>query len=314
MGSKKDSYAHKAGRQLAFSLPFFTSLAITQGIVPLLFLQLIYGPAFYSSSILMAVPWILILVFLLIGYYAQYVYKFKGEKFGKFAPIFLILSSFLFLCIAFIFVNNMTLMLNPSEWLELAKKGTSGINLNLNEPQLIPRFLHFAISSIAITGIALGGFGLYYQKKDKNYAHWLYKVGSGIYASVTILQLGFGTWFMLSLPTDRALFFIKGGGLATASFHSSMLFMIISLVFSVLVLIKPSKLKFMGAMISSLVTVLLMIVMRHFLRVWSLEGALDPGIVPVQIQWDWLVIFGTLTVGVIFYIGWLIKICLKANK
>ena len=262
----------------------------------------------------MAVPWILILVFLLIGYYAQYIYKFKGEKFGKLAPVFLIISSFLFLIIAFIFVNNMTLMLNPSEWLELAKKGTSGMNLNLNDPQILPRFLHFAISSIAITGVALGAFGLYYDKKDENYAKWLYKTGSGIYAAVTLSQIGFGFWFLLSLPSDIWMLFIKGGGLATASFHSSMLFMLISLACSVLVLIKPSKLKFMLTLISSLVTVLLMIVMRHFLRVWSLEGALDPGIVPVQIQWDWLVIFGVLTVGVVFYIGWLIKICLKANK
>ena len=61
-GENADSFYSRIGKQLAFSLPIFTSFAITQGIVPLLFIQLLYGPLFYTSSILMGSYWISIVL------------------------------------------------------------------------------------------------------------------------------------------------------------------------------------------------------------------------------------------------------------
>jgi hypothetical protein len=58
---RQHEYARRIGYALAFSLPFFVSVAITQGIVPLLFIQLVYGPLFYTSSILMALPWMMMI-------------------------------------------------------------------------------------------------------------------------------------------------------------------------------------------------------------------------------------------------------------
>jgi len=86
----------RIGHELAMALPFFVSFAITQGIVPLLFLQLIYGPLYYTSSIMMGTTWILLLVILLTGYYALYIYKYKHPQLGKGAGLLLLAVSLLF--------------------------------------------------------------------------------------------------------------------------------------------------------------------------------------------------------------------------
>ena len=46
---------------IASKIPILFALGINLGVAPLLFLQVIYGHLFYSSSVLMAVYWILII-------------------------------------------------------------------------------------------------------------------------------------------------------------------------------------------------------------------------------------------------------------
>ena len=54
------------------------SFAITTGIAPLLFVQIIYQQYFYSATILIGWVWFLFLGMLMFGYYAAYAYKFRG--------------------------------------------------------------------------------------------------------------------------------------------------------------------------------------------------------------------------------------------
>ncbi len=75
----KNSHEYRIGRGLAKGLPIYTSVAITQGIVPLLFVQLIYGPMFYTSSVLIAVPWFAIIFILLVAYFLLYWVVYKAS-------------------------------------------------------------------------------------------------------------------------------------------------------------------------------------------------------------------------------------------
>lgn len=55
------------------------SLAITTGVAPLLFVQVLYQQYFYSGTILLGWIWFGMLVLLMIGYYAAYLHKtFRG--------------------------------------------------------------------------------------------------------------------------------------------------------------------------------------------------------------------------------------------
>src|SRR4030066_1191384 len=53
-------------------IPSLLAATITLGVAPLLFVQVLYGQFFYTSSILMAWPWFLVIVLLTVGYYGFY--------------------------------------------------------------------------------------------------------------------------------------------------------------------------------------------------------------------------------------------------
>lgn len=60
-------------------LPVMLSGAITAGIAPLLFLQILYKEAFYTANLLLFYRWMAILPALIIGFYALYLMKWKGR-------------------------------------------------------------------------------------------------------------------------------------------------------------------------------------------------------------------------------------------
>ncbi len=329
-GSNTDSFMYRIGKQLAMSLPLFTSFAITQGIVPLLFIQLLYGPLFYTSSILMGSYWISIIFILIVSYYFLYIYKFNFTKLGKAGPFLLIGSSLLFLVIAYIFTNNMTLMLSPEKWAALSQS-TSGLAMNSSEKQILPRLIHTIIGSFAVTGLAIGCFGVYLMGRKhseanieindsaitgsdraETYAKWLIKFGSIIYLIFTFVQFLSGVWFLLSLPRETMLIYMGKHLPATISFGLSFITAIISLVMALFAVLKASRFAFIVTLVNALLTILGMSFMRHYLRVVETVKYLDPAQVPVQIQWDWLIIFGTLAVLLIVYLSWLVKVAHQA--
>lgn len=137
----KSSFEYRIGRGLVNGLPIYTSVAITQGIVPLLFVQLIYGPMFYTSSVLMAAPWFSIIFILLAAYFLVYVVVYKciptaaeaaadakAEAKSKLGPILLFITIGLMLTVGFFFSNNMTLMLRPDTWMQLYQHSANGLN------------------------------------------------------------------------------------------------------------------------------------------------------------------------------------------
>jgi hypothetical protein len=110
-------------------LPVATAFAITTGVAPLLFTQLLYGQLFYTSSVLMAWPWFAIVLLLLAGYYANYGIGFSRPATGR--ALVLGLASFvLFVAIGFLFTNNMTLMLRPEQHAPLYFASDAGMHLN----------------------------------------------------------------------------------------------------------------------------------------------------------------------------------------
>ena len=143
-------------RRLAPMLPAAVTFAITLGIAPLLFVQLSYGPFFYSASVLMAVPW-LALIFLLMAGYAL-LYRFVDSTVSDtFRVASGIVGALLLLSVGFLLVNVTTLSLRPDLWTGQAASSPHGLGLNLADPTLWPRYLHLAVSIPAVAGLLLAG-------------------------------------------------------------------------------------------------------------------------------------------------------------
>lgn len=58
-------------------MPFMLSAAITAGVGPLLFVQLLYATPFYTANLLLFLRWLLILPALIVGFYLLYLQKSK---------------------------------------------------------------------------------------------------------------------------------------------------------------------------------------------------------------------------------------------
>lgn len=212
--------------QLSHILPFTVSLTITFGIAPLLFVQGIYGQFFYTSSVLMAWIWLAVVLLILIGYYSLYLYTRGFARFARRRYWFVGLSMVMFLTVAFIYVNNLTLMQTPQKWLAIytSTKG-SGWHWNLDEATLWPRYLHFALSAVAVAGMLVLGLG--FREKDAAHAGFLRRWGGSWFLGATLLQIGVGLWFYYAIPANLSAIFLDQDGPARTLFIGAHLLFVI---------------------------------------------------------------------------------------
>ena len=75
----KEKHIDAAG-VLAKMLPWAMPFTVTFGVAPLLFVQVIYGPLFYSASIPMGVPFLMIFPVVIAAYYMMYRYPACFKK------------------------------------------------------------------------------------------------------------------------------------------------------------------------------------------------------------------------------------------
>ena len=200
---------------VAKKLPVLLPATITLGIAPLLFVQVLYGQYFYTSSIIVAWPWFLVLVLLTIAYYGFYYVSFQSGQHHDKAGRVMLFSVILIFLIGFVYSNNLTLSQTPARWGGKYFANPAGWNLNLSEPTLIPRFLHFMVAAVAMGGLLLVFMALANRKQDAEYARQLLQFGGKAFMYATMAQILVGVWFLVSLPRDLRMLFMGDNSLAT---------------------------------------------------------------------------------------------------
>ena len=292
---QSSQYAAQLASDLAHMLPPVFAFTITLGVAPLLFLQVIYGQLLYASSILMAVPWLSIIGLVLCAYYAVYYFSLRGQRRPAAASIVLAVAVLLLAAVAFTYSNNFTLMLSPGRWLDLYAQSSAGWNLNLSEPTLLPRYLHFVLSAFAIAGLFLVVLGL--KKRDTGYGRWLMEEGSILFTFATILNYAVGFWFLVRLPAEVRAIFMGKNGIATAALALGFVLPLAAIMH--LVLIKAGQSAVRNSLIglgSGAVTVFAMVVVRDAVRNAYLAPHFRPEQLKVAPQW------GVIGLFVVFFV------------
>jgi hypothetical protein len=193
-------------RRLSDSLMHSTtsllSPAITFGIVPLLFIQVLFGNFFYTSSVLIAWPWLMVIALLLVAYYSLYIGSWRKNRASKLIDLSVFLALVFFLLIAFLFVNNMTLLITPEKWFAMYIADPTGMRLNLSEPTLIFRYAHMLLAAFGVGSLFVVALGLFHFKKEPDYGRFLIEHGGRWFIYITGLAMvaGFGLLFSLSAP------------------------------------------------------------------------------------------------------------------
>jgi len=259
-GLKRGSHDERLPFQqdLSVKLPVVIALAVNFGVGALLFMQVLYGHFFYVSSQLMAVYWLSVIGLLILGYYCAYIYQYKFDALAGLRNGVIGVTAACFLVIAFFFTNNMTLMLNPTTWPRYFVE-PGGTLLNLSDPTVIPRYLHFLTASLAVAGLFTAVVWTLKEKKGAPEAEPNIRRGMRWFTIATLFQILIGFWFQMSLPNRIMLLFLGESTLHTTVF-------IVGLGLVVQALYYGFKNRVWPTAFSLVLLVLVMAVMRDLVR------------------------------------------------
>ncbi|MHB8908040.1 MAG: hypothetical protein ACYDAA_04090 [Syntrophales bacterium] len=207
---------------LAKAAPANVSMAMLLGVAPLLFVQVVYDPFWYASNLLSA-AWVIGFIFIMMAAYSSlYVFYLRGKKgdrkgwvlFGAAAVVLFLLAGVIMHALGY-------QLLQPEKWQQWYMTGsaadTSGLSLHAFQ---LPRFLHFIVPSLALTGIFLMLYAWYFKdRRDMDGGHlaWTGATGAKMAFLFTLFQALIGFWWLLSLPAEldflHSPFFLAGAGL-----------------------------------------------------------------------------------------------------
>lgn len=179
-------------------LPAVMTYVINFGVPPLLFAQVLYGRAIYTSSVLMGAYWISVIFILILAYWLLYVAAGRAEK-GRGWGWIALISAFLILKIGAIYSSNMTLMIRPGVWQGMYAADPSGRQFNSADPTMLPRFLFFMVGGLAVAGAGMILLGLKKTLAD-GAGEFLTRWGGRILAIGILAQGGLGAWALSVQP------------------------------------------------------------------------------------------------------------------
>lgn len=285
-----------AGRMTAVN-GFAISLTITTGIAPLLFMQVLYQQYFYTATILIGWIWLTLLVLLTVGYYAVYLYKFRGTPTrGAGGGVWIWTSAVLFLLIAMIHVAVHLIHAQPGLW--------AALDLNpwavLADPTYWPRLLHFVFAGIGFSAAltawwavrqAGGGVDAETNGGIARFA-WTWLLWT------TVLQVADGFLLLLLLPREVLLGLMRGGAATMVPLTVAILLGIGLLMMIVRVrnpIDSPGTVT--GVLAAITLTVAVMAVTRHQVRLLYLAPSTELTVFRTAPQWLNFGLFALLLVA-----------------
>jgi len=293
----RSGYARRVYQEISTKLPALLPATITLGVAPLLFVQVIYGQFFYTSSVIVAWPWFSVLVLLTLAYYGFYFVSYRARRESK-ATGWVLMPSVVFVtAIGFVYTNNFTLSSTPDRWVKYFA-APSGWSLNLSEKTLVPRFLHFFAAAVAVAGMFVALIGLAKWRKEGEYARYLVQFGGKAFLYATMAQFVLGAWFLMSLPRERFMVFMGESVLASSLFILGLAGALAAIVILSGSLRGSDPRR--GILWSAAITVVViasMAVMRDLLRDAYLGRNFQPGQMVVKTQWQVLPLFLVLFIS-----------------
>ncbi len=299
---RRDAKHHDFTRRASRAMPSVTAFTITLGVAPLLFLQLIYGQLFYTSSDLMAWFWLAVVFLVMFGYYGVYWYQIRHNELGPKAAWVILVAAILFIHVAFIFTQNMTSMLHPQDFYSLYLNGTVGTIIGPITLLNIARLAHFIVAGVAVAGLGVALLSRRWQTESPELADWARRYGITCFMAGTVVQFLVGLWFLFSLPAE-----IRQG---LVSDTLSVGVLVLAIVLALLALLTaPTRL--LASSVATLGAVSLMAVLRHLVRIAYLRPYFDPHTLPVQGQWVVFSIFVVLLLAGLAIVGWMLHVLFR---
>ncbi len=287
---------------LSAFLPFSLSMAMTLGIAPLLFVQVLYGNFFYTANILMGYVWLGLLVLMIMNFYLLYLgwWQFKYGRSVRFTGILILL---LLAGSALILSANATLTQSPQAWEAFA--ANKGMAPYLGDVTLWPRWVFAVFALLGGGGLFVAIYSLLQSDTENETA------GRAISKAVLVSVVGMagiliaGFWASRSLPqATRSSLFSSGESvfvyISAASF-------VLAFVLTLSSWFKKSILKLVLSAVLFFLGLLATAALRDTLRRISLGEQLNLTEISVHPQWDSFALFLVIFILGLMLVGYIVK-------
>ena len=292
-------HGREVARGVSGKLPFFLAFTINFGVAALLFLQVLFGHFFYTSSILMARWWLSLLLLVISAYAAAYWIELKFEQLGLWRRLIWCFMVGALLLVGFVFVNNMTLMQDPESWRRYFQT-PEGTLWHVGDPTLLPRYLHFVTASVAVGGLLLA---LLHRNRPgaarAAYMQW--------FTGATALQFVIGAWFFTSLPAAVRQGLTGGDTQASVLFAVALLGVLLALVFGLRQRLGP-------AVAATLFTVAAMVLVRDAVRALYLAPYFTIDRLVVAPQYSPMAVFGLMLSVGLAAVAYMVRLYRKGGR
>jgi hypothetical protein len=304
-------------RALARRLTVVMTYVINLGVPPLLFAQVLYGRALYTSSVLIGLYWISIIAILTLTYWLLYRFTARLEA-GKSAWWVGLSAWVLAGFIARLLSTNMTLMLRPEVWREMYSASGAGAYLPTGDPTLTPRWLLMLAG-----GLFVGGLWLVYLAGRSTFnaqeKQFMAGLGGKVAALFGVVYLVAGLWaagvqpeiVKAGLHTD-ALY--KFAGFAGYGWLALVAVAVLVAAIAGFGKISAGWIGWTGALLALLVEITFT-VYRDGVRDLTLLGkGYNVWDRAVATNWGVVGLFLVLFVGSLGVVGWLVSVVARARK
>ena len=204
-----DALAH----EISATVTVNKSMAVVLGVGPLLVINALYGLWFYTANSLTGRGWIAVIPVVITAFLLLYLHKYSWDSLAERKGLHLAIGgagAALLLFVPLIFLANINLMLFPDRWLEV-----EGFVSALWLPNVMPRFLHFVLASLAVGALFLVGLfcrrGYDFEGRLPGLDRCQVKRELlGVALGATALQLVAGPLVLLTLPPHGVSWLLVG--------------------------------------------------------------------------------------------------------
>lgn len=219
----KATYQRQLAQAMLGVAKIAVSVAIVLGVAPLLFMQVIYDPFWYTSNVLSA-QWVIgFIVILIIAYLLMYFFYAKNHHLATqktICPGSMILSLALMLVVGFIMHVLVYQMLSPDQWMQwYAPNGEIDASGRKLHDYNLWRFGFFISLSVLVISGWLFAYRHYISHRNdvsNDYLQWLRGLATKLSLAGGVVALGFGMGWMATLPDTQSGFGLSPWVLLTA--------------------------------------------------------------------------------------------------
>lgn len=316
----RNPLANASARAIARRLTVVMTYVINLGVPPLLFAQVLYGRALYTSSVLIGVYWISIVGILIVTYWLLYRFTARLDA-GKSAWWVGLIAWLLAGTVARLLSTNMTLMLRPEVWRSMYSASAMGAYLPTGDPTLEPRWLMMMAG-----GFFIGGLWLMYLSGRSTFTAevktYMAGLGGKIAAGCGIVYLAAGVWAASVQPAavkaglagQSAYPLYKLCGYAGYGWLALAAAAIVVAAIAGFAKMTAGWMSWTSALLAVLVEIMLVVYRDGVRDLTLLSKSYDVWNRVVVTNWGVVGLFLVLFVGGLGVIGWLVSVVARAQK